>query len=206
MAVTIRLAVKLYEHINFGGQYRWLIDDVRDFGKEGFHDTVSSLIVYRGPSYAEGDIVRLYEHSNFGGGYLSLGPGRYSNIHIHPFNFGDKMSSADFLPAGSDPFVGIVRLVVTLYEHKNYGGQWRRFLFSESNLGNVGFHDKASSLTVTDGPDYDPGYVVNFYEHSNYGGGKLQPGDFGPGTNIPDLNATPYLFGDRISSLEITRL
>jgi hypothetical protein len=45
--------------------------------------------------------------------------------------------------------------------------------------------------------------VANFYQHVDYAGGILQPGNFGPGTNIPNLNVDPYKFNDVISSIKI---
>ena len=202
-----RIFAKIFQHVNYGGQYRWIRDDIGNFVNDiGFNDTVSSIIVYRGNDYQSGDTIRFHEHVNYDGGYLDLGPGYYPNIHIQPFSFGDKISSANVLPSPT-PQSGLgVRLMVRIYEHVNYGGQYRDILLSESNLNNVGFNDKVSSIRVFAGEDYSPGWVCDFFEDVNNGGGQLQPGKFGPSTNIPNIAVAPYSFNDKISSVKIYRM
>lgn len=199
-----RIFAKVFQHINYAGEYRWIRDDVGNFVNDiGFNDTVSSIIVYRGNDYQAGDTIRFHEHVNFEGGYLDLGPGYYPNIHAQPFSFADKISSANVLPAlNMQPPLGI-QLMVRIYEHINYGGQYRDILLSEENLNNVGFNDKVSSIRVFAGEDYSPGWVCDFFQHANYAGGLLQPGRFGPGTNIPNIAVAPYSFNDVISSVRI---
>lgn len=200
-----RIYARIFEHINYSGQYRWLIGDIYNFGDIGFHDKVSSIIVYRGNQYQQGDRIRFYEHSNFTGGYLELEPGLYPNIQAQPFSFGDKISSANFLPFTSQPSV-VVRLRARIYEHANYAGQYRDILWSENNLGDVGFHDKVSSIRIFGEEDYTPGWVCDFFEHSNFSGGMLWPGKFGPGISIANIGAPPYSFGDKISSVRIYQM
>lgn len=202
-----RLFVKVYQHANYGGQYRWIRSDVRNFVDDlGFNDKVSSIIIYRGNNYNPGDTVRFYQHVNYSGGYLDLGPGFYPNIHIQPYSFGDKISSVDFAPQpGYSSGLG-VRLMVRIYQHVNYGGQYRDVILSENNLNNVGFNDKVSSIRVYAGEDYSPGYVCDFYQNANYGGGQLQPGRFEPGSYLPNIAAAPYSFNDKISSIKIYRM
>lgn len=201
-----RLFARVFEHTNYTGQYRWIRSDIRNIPQElGFNDKVSSIIVYRGNDYQNGDKIRFYQHSNFGGGYLDLDPGYYPNIHIQPFSFGDKISSVDIRPAASIRPGLTVRLRVRLYEHINYNGQYRDILWSENSLNDLGFNDKVSSIRVFAGEDYTSGWVCDFYEHDNYNGGTLQSGYFGPGTNIPNIKAAPYSFNDRISSVRIYR-
>ncbi|GJL62115.1 MAG: hypothetical protein NPIRA04_07690 [Nitrospirales bacterium] len=199
-----RLFAKVYEHSNYGGQYRWIRSDVRNFVDElGFNDKVSSINIYRGNDYETGDTMRFYQHVNFDGGYLDLGPGHYPNIHVQPYSFGDKISSVDVIPAPPHSHSLGVRLMVRIYEHVNYGGQYRDILLSENNLKDVGFNDTVSSMRVFAGEDYAPGWVCDFFQHSDYSGGKLQPGQFGPGTNLPNIAAAPYSFNDVISSVRI---
>lgn len=200
----MRLVAIVYQHVDYGGEYRYIHRDVASFGNElGFNDKVSSIRVYPANDYQSGDKIRFYQHSNFEGGYLELGPGFYRNIHAQPYSFGDKISSADFLPIVPTPFNMTIRLHVHIYQHVNYGGQTREILVSESRLSRQGFNDKVSSIRVFAGEDYQPGWVANFYQHKDYAGGMLQPGDFGPGTNIPDLTKAPYKFNDVISSIRI---
>lgn len=202
-----RIFAKIFQNTNFAGQYRWIHEDVSHFVNQlGFNDTVSSIIVYRGNAYQPGDTIRFHEHVNYGGGYLELGPGYYPNIHIQPFSFADKISSANFLP-GPQTQSGIsVRLMVRIYENVNYGGQYRDILLSENNLGDVGFNDKVSSIRIFSGEDYSPGWVCDFFQNTNFTGGILAPGKFGPGTNIPSIAAAPYSFNDIISSVKIYQM
>ena len=200
----MRLIAKVYQHANYGGEYRYIHNDVSSFGNVlGFNDKVSSIKIYRGNNYVDGDKIRFYQHADFSGGYLDLGPGAYPNIHVQPFSFGDKISSADFLPVGIPSYPLTVRLEIHIYQHANYGGQRREILVSESKLSRQGFNDKLSSLRIFAGEDYEAGWVANFYQHVDYAGGILQPGNFGPGTNIPNVNADPYKFNDVISSIKI---
>ncbi len=202
-----RLFAKVYQHVNYGGQYRWIRGDVRNFVSElGFNDKVSSIKIYRGNHYETGNTMRFYQHTYFGGGYLDLGPGYYPNIHAQPYSFGDKISSIDvYTPPPPTPGLG-VRLMVRIYQHVNYGGQYRDLLFSENNLKDVGFNDTVSSIRIFAGEDYQPGWVCDFFQHANYSGGKLQWGQFGPGTNLPDIKSAPYSFNDVISSVKIYRI
>ena len=199
-----KLFAKVFEHANYSGQYRWIRSDVQNVVSElGFNDKISSIIVYRGNHYETGDTVRFYQHVYFSGGYLDLGPGYYPNIHVQPYTFGDKISSINIDPLPL-PSSGLgVRLMVRIYQHINYGGQYRDLLFSENNLHDTGFNDKVSSIRVFAGEDYAPGWVCNFYQHANYSGGMLQPGQFGPGTNLSNIAAVPYSFNDEISSVKI---
>lgn len=199
-----RIFAKVFKDINYVGEYRWIRDDIGNFVNDiGFNDNVSSIIVYRGNDYQAGDTIRFHEHVNFAGGYIDLEPGYYPNIHIQPFSFADKISSANFLPPPNTGHGLGVRLMVRIYEHVNYGGQYRDILLSEGNLNNVGFNDKVSSIRVFAGEDYSPGWVCDFFQHANYSGGVLQPGRFVPGTNILNIAVAPYSFNDVISSVRI---
>ncbi len=194
-----RLFAKVYQHTNYGGQYRWIRRDVRNFVNElGFNDKVSSIIVYRGNHYETGDTMRFYQHVNYGGGYLELGPGYYPNIHVQPHSFGDKISSVDVVPTTSSGLV--VRLKVRIYQHINYDGQYRDLLLSEKNLNKVGFNDTVSSIQVRPGEDYAVGWVCDFFKDVNYAGDKLGP--FGPWTFLPNIQVS-HSFNDVISSVRI---
>ncbi len=197
-----RLIAKIFQHANFHGHYRYIVQDINNFGsKLGFNDKVSSIIVYRGNNYHQGDKLRFYQDVNYEGGYLDLGPGYYRNIHVQPFLFGDKISSVDFLPYDVKPAI-TVRLRVRVYQHINYGGQYRDIISSEPNFKRIGFNDKVSSFRVFSGEDYQPGWVCDFYQHVNYAGGLLQGGGFSPGASIANIASPPYSFNDVISSVK----
>jgi len=200
----MRLIATVYKDTNYGGEYRYIHNDVSSFGNVlGFNDKVSSIKIFRGNHYVDGDKIRFWENTNFSGGYLDLGPGDYPNIHVQPFSFKDKISSADFVPGIPPTQALIVRLEIHIYQDANYGGQRREILVSERKLSMQGFDNKLSSLRIVAGEDYQAGWVANFYQHPDYAGGILQPGDFGPGTNIPNVKADPYKFDDTISSIKI---
>ncbi len=198
-----RLFAKIYKNSGYQGTYRWLRRDIGDFQQIGFNDKVSSIIIYKGNHYQEGDYIRFHQNVGYGGGYLDLEPGYYPNIHVQPFSFGDKISSASFNPNVATGSSKIVRLWIRIYQNINYGGQFRDILGNERKLSNLGFNDKVSSLKVYAGEDYLAGWVGDFYQHANYSGGMLQPGGFGPGTRIPKLSVAPYSFNDVISSVKI---
>lgn len=202
-----KLFALIFQHSNYGGQYRWIRSSIANFSdKIGFNDTVSSIIVYRGNDYAPGDKMRFHQHVNYEGGYLDLGPGWYPNIHIQPYSFGDKISSVTRVvdPEGGMPKI-MVRLMIRIYQHVNYGGQYRDVLKSENNLNDIGFNDTVSSIKVFAGEDYSDGWVCDFFQHANYEGGMLSPGKFGPGTRIPNIKKSPYSFNDVISSVRFRK-
>ncbi len=203
-----RLIAKIFQHADYGGQYRWITRDVANFVNDiGFNDTVSSIRVFCGNDYEEGDTIRFHEHVGFGGGYLDLGPGFYPNIHIQPFSFGDKISSADIRRGVDNDRQITVFLMVRIYKHINFRGQYRDLIRSESNLNNVGFNDTVSSIRVFRGEDYnveDP-FVCDFYQHADRSGGQLAPGQFEAGMNLANIAEPPFSFNDRISSVQMHR-
>ena len=198
---------KVYQHVDFGGQYRWITKNVRNMSSElGFNDKVSSIVVYKGNDYKEGETMRFYQHANYGGGYIDLGPGIYRSIHSAPYFFGDKISSVKMIsPVALCPPI-TVRLIVRVYQHVNFEGQYRDLPLTERNLKLQGFNDTISSLQIFEGEDYQAGWVANFYKDANGYGPQLQDGDFGPGTRIANIKAKPYSFNDQISSIRIERL
>lgn len=203
-----KLFAKVYHGADFTGQYRWITRNTRNFsGDLGFNDTVSSIIVYKGNDYKPGDTMRFYEHANYReSGYIDLGPGIYRNIHLSPFFFGDKISSARVSsPRAVCPPL-LVRLVVRVYQSANFGGQYRDIPVSEHNLNLQGFNDTISSLEIFEGEDYQADWVANFYKNANWSGPVLEPGNFGPGTRISNIRSRPYAFNDTISSIKVSRI
>ena len=75
-----------------------------------------------------------------------------------------------------------------------------------TNLGHQQFTDKIGSLRITQGPDYQPGYVANFFPDKKFRGDPLEPGDFDAGTEIPDLSLAPYKMSNVITSIRISKL
>ncbi len=164
------------------------------------------MIIYRGNNHIPGETMRFYQHANYEGGFVDLGPGYYPNIHGWPYSFGDKISSAQVpSPLENQPSID-VKLVIRVYQHANYRGQYRDIVDNVSNMKALSFNDKISSIRIFQGEDYQSGWVANFFKKDRFDGPKLQNGNFGPGTSIPNINASPYKFNDKISSIKIERL
>jgi hypothetical protein len=197
-----RLYAALYEHVHVFGQRRFITESVSNFGLIGFNDRVSSIAVFKGRDFQKGDKIRFFEHAHYQGGFLDLGPGYYYDIHVHPFSFGDKMSSAQFVPVSNEPAL-FVPLIVRVYQHVNFEGEFRDIVMDERNLGNQGFNDRISSFEVLHGDDVEASHVCDFFQHANFLGGMLQPGSFAPGISVPSLTAAPFSFNDTISSVRI---
>ena len=96
--IVPRLILEVFEHVNYGGRSNTILEPVRFTRSMGFQDNISSVKVYKGPSFAEAPNYRalFYEHRDFRGRKLSLGPGFYPNIHDIAFNFSDRISSINF--------------------------------------------------------------------------------------------------------------
>lgn len=91
-------------------------------------------------------------------------------------------------------------LIIKVYEHGDFQGQYRTIVTDENNFNNIGFNDVVSSLTIEKGCNYD-GHSVTFYEDGSYQGRSI--GSFAAGTKIANLN--DYAFNDVMSSLKITK-
>jgi hypothetical protein len=92
----IPLYIEIFQDINFQGRRMFIVENstniIQDFGSE-FNDVASSIKVFRGPNYVQGNIAQLYRDINFLGGKIDLGPGDYPNIAVAPFGFNDVVSS-----------------------------------------------------------------------------------------------------------------
>jgi hypothetical protein len=95
-------------------------------------------------------------------------------------------------------------MTAKMFEHIDFAGQYRFFCKDIPSFLKESFNDMVSSIIVYKGSSYKSGDIVRFCEHDGYGGGLLQPGNFRPGTKIPDLTVNPYVFNDKISSLRIS--
>jgi hypothetical protein len=218
--MAVKLIAQLFEHTNFCGQYRYLCEDVTDFNILGFNDRAFSIKILKGPDYKRGDVARFYEHTKCQGRYVDLMPGFYPDIHESPFNFAGIISSAYFvtLPEllsaalrestayvidDSSLDAPPIEIIVKAYESVGYNGQMRTLIYNEPNFLNIGFDNKFSSIRVFRGPEYS-NQTVNFFELENFGGVIVKPGNFIPGTSIPDLISFKRDCSQKISSLKIS--
>ncbi len=95
--LTVRLRVRIYQHVNFKGEYRDLLLSENNLNDVGFNDRVSSIRVYAGEDYVPGWVCDFYQHANYSGGQLQsgrFGPGAsLANIKAAPYSFNDTISS-----------------------------------------------------------------------------------------------------------------
>ena len=215
MPVVIpRLIVELFQHTNFRGRMGYVVEPVPFTAHIGFQDNISSLRVYKGPSFSSNPNYKviLYQHRDFRGKKLALGPGFYPNLHDTAYNFADRISSINF---GSSldvpgPEWGTIPLIVDCYEHVEFRGKKITILRDIANLrdpqGGTWFEDRISSIRIFKGPDFPrDGAEVVFYEHPEFEGAsipiRMEPSEYKK--ELPNLHLLPQNFGDSISAIKI---
>lgn len=95
-----------------------------------------------------------------------------------------------------------VRLIIQLYDGKNFTGKSRFVVASVSDMKAIDFGDRASSAKIMLGTEYKTGDVVRVYQHPNFEG---KYAEIGPG-EYPDLSDSPVHLNNCISSLEMKRV
>ena len=212
--VVPRLIVEIFQHTNFRGRMGYVVEPVPFTGHIGFQDNISSLRVYKGPSFSSNPNYKviLHQHRDYRGKRLALGPGFYPNLHDTAYNFADRISSINF---GSSlevpgPEWGTIPLIVDCYEHVEFRGRKITILRDIINLrdpqGGSWFEDRISSIRIFKGPDFprDSAEVV-FYEHPEFEGVgipiRMEPSEYKK--ELPNLHLLPVNFGDTISSIKI---
>ena len=212
--VVPRLIVELFQHTNFRGRMGYVVEPVPFTAHIGFQDNISSVRVYKGPSFSSNPNYKviLYQHRDFRGKKLALGPGFYPNLHDTAFNFADRISSINF---GSSldvagPEWGTIPLIVDCYEHVEFRGKKITILRDIANLrdpqGGTWFEDRISSIRIFKGPDFPrDGAEVVFYEHPEFEGAsipiRMEPSEYKK--ELPNLHLLPQNFGDSISAIKI---
>lgn len=209
MATQIPLVIALWEHPDYGGRKRVIVEDTKDLDQTSFNDKTSAVGVHPGPDYAAWKTanggkepeVGLYEHINYGGACLRLTVGGYRNIS-RLFNFNDAISSVKINPPPPGAHqIAPISLIVEIYEHDNYKG--RRLVvvensYSITNEFGSDFNDITTSVRVRPGPNYAQGMTAKLYRDNNYQGGmvELGVGDY------PNIGAS-HGFNDVISSIKV---
>ena len=205
-----RLVVEIFDQPYFRGRRGLVYEPVRYTGFIGFQDNISSLRVFKGPSFAGSPNYKviLHEHIDYQGKRLALGPGHYPSLHDMTYNFGNVVSSMSFGPSleVAGPEWGTVPLVVEVFENINFQGRRAVILRDIPHTQMIGLHDRISSVRILKGPNCPPtGARVLFYEHIDFEGGilpiEVRPMDFKK--EIPNLHMLPQSFGDIISSIKI---
>ncbi len=212
--VVPRLVVEVFQHTNYRGRMGYVVEPVPFTGSIGFQDNISSLRVYKGPSFSSNPNYKviLHQHRDYRGKRLALGPGFYPNLHDTAYNFADRISSINF---GSSldvpgPEWGTIPLIVDCYEHVEFRGRKITILRDIINLrdpqGGTWFEDRISSIRIFKGPDFPrDGAEVVFYEHPEFEGAsipiRMEPSEYKK--ELPNLHLLPQNFGDSISAIKI---
>lgn len=211
MNTKVNLVIKLFkgdtnsEYRDFYGDENTKFDDLRDYE---FADTVTTIQVWKGSDYKEGDIVRLYDATlcNEKDGYIELEPRLlpYNLNSKSPFHFNDVIASLKIVNKikEMDSTINDIYCIVELSDQKGGKGKKRIFLKTDKNL-KVGqnFLDRARSYKITAGPKYTPteGYV-NFYNLTGCDDGQMKPGNYRPSDNWIDF---PDNF--KVESIQISK-
>jgi hypothetical protein len=84
--------LRLYANLAQSGTEKGISvgDDVADFRRIGFNDTVTSLDAF----IPDNKLVRLFHHPNYSGPFIELGPGYHKITDLRIHNFDDVFSSA----------------------------------------------------------------------------------------------------------------
>lgn len=212
--VVPRLVVEVFQHTNYRGRMGYVVEPVPFTASIGFQDNISSLRVYKGPSFSSNPNYKviLHQHRDYRGKRLALGPGFYPNLHDTAYNFADRISSINF---GSSldvpgPEWGTIPLIVDCYEHVEFRGKKITILRDIINLrdpqGGTWFEDRISSIRIFKGPDFPrDGAEVVFYEHPEFEGAsipiRMEPSEYKK--ELPNLHLLPQNFGDSISAIKI---
>ena len=153
-----RLIIEVFEHLNFGGRRGYVIKPVPFTTEIGFQDNISSVKVYKGPSFRSSPNHKaiLHEHWHFEGKKLVLGPGFYPNLHDMIYNFKDNISSISFasISQASGPEWGTVPIILECYEHAEFRGRNITVLRDVPHTAALGLHDSISSVRIFKGPDF----------------------------------------------------
>ncbi len=210
MPLSPRLIVEAYEHPFFRGKKVTIVDSVPHLAELGADNIISSVRIYRGPSFATAPNFKavFYEHPNYQGRYIVLPPGFYPDIHTTPYNFGNRISSVSFSPSmpPTAPDYGLIPVIVEVYRDSEYRGPRNIILRDVGDARDIGLNNAISSLRIQRGPNFPfKGCRVLFFERQYFQGRymtiELNPREFYK--EIMNLHMIPERFGDVISSVKI---
>jgi len=213
---SIPLVVACFEHGNYQGAETFYIENQSDLSIRGNNDSISSVIVYRGPSYqaykdahngAE-PTVTFYQHGSYQGTAIKLIVGCYSFLGTSGFN---DYASSIYLNAPNSEYVSIIArdndsdstylsipLIIEAYYDGNYNGLRQVYICKADMYGKFKFYnDQYSSLVVKAGPNFSSQRAL-LYKDGLYSGTmiSLPVGDYS------DLSL--YGFNDCISSFGVS--
>jgi hypothetical protein len=163
-ARTPTRGILLYEHSNYRGRHKHIIDnDEPNLHADGWGDRISSIQVISGH-------WKIHQHTNYGGWSMLLWPGNYPNISEVGIARNDSISSVrrftGIMPDFDDPQQTVETI---LFQHNNYRGDHKHLINrGEANLHADGWGDRVSSMIVV------AGNLWTFHRHVNYGGANVR--------------------------------
>jgi hypothetical protein len=100
--------------------------------------------------------VTIFQHNNYAGDCVVLNPGHGTPGHGYPDPSGNAINGQEGGGFGlPDNYVSSLKVGsprpghnISLYDSTNFGGASILFGGSEANLGNWGWNDRATSITV----------------------------------------------------------
>lgn len=137
----------LFKDANFHGDHKHVLQQETSLNSNAdnqFNDSVSSIVVLSGN-------WRFFKDSNFANPYPEiLGPGLYpfvENVKIANDDISSVQSVPDNPTTVGEPLNGHA----ILFEDANFHGDHRHVFTPETNLGDNGFNDTASSIVIESG-------------------------------------------------------
>ena len=153
MAAQAGAQVTFYERDNFQGESFTTRRQIPDFGRFGFNDSASSVVV-------ASDTWEVCEDVRFGGRCVVLRPGQYPSLRAMGLN--NRISSVQAVARVEVPPVPVVvapppppppaASSVIFYEREGFGGRSFTTRDDLGNLSQTGFNDRVSSVEVLGGP------------------------------------------------------
>jgi uncharacterized protein YcfJ len=144
----VAVQLTFYEREDFSGRTFTTSQSIIDFGRYGFNDRASSVVVL-------GERSEVCEGAGFQGRCIVLRPGRYPSLAAMGLN--DRVSSVRLVSPDAriadnryapHPVAAPVAAQLTFYEREDFSG--RTFTTSQpiNDFGRYGFNDRASSVVV----------------------------------------------------------
>lgn len=134
--------LKLYSKKHYEGHSIKIRSDQRNLAAVGFNDRVSSLEIKKGA-------WQLCSGTDYDGKCVTLDPGRYRSLE--DLGLEDRISSVRRVGSGHwghDSNGEGHRDAVVLYKKEDFNGESQTIYDQESDLHDVGFNDKASSVEI----------------------------------------------------------
>ncbi len=141
--------ITFYEREGFQGESFTTHRQVGDFGRSGFNDSASSVVIVGDP----GERWQVCEDVRFSGRCAVLQPGQYPTLRAIGLN--NRISSVQALARVDTPTAQVLPVPppsnasrIVVYEKQDFGGRVLTVQEDMSDLGRSGFNDRISSVEV----------------------------------------------------------